>query len=269
MAGKALMHFEEKLTIRELKQHIDRIQDLLKYASNLDQLPSSSVDERCAERDFKEYLTHKYQISVRALQIKFRERGTPRQYDDIGYSFDGFPSVSDDDLRAAIEKSRSQIESEKRLYEEVARKFKIGPDDRLWPNYQLPLNSEEPDSTSTTKVNQPGPTISNGVQEPGEPFPLEPTGHSEPEGRPSIRTTAGMPSKRREGRPTHPATLAYIELTSGKKTDPTLAEICKAFDKKKVPLAKMLSPAGSWKEALKTQTARVQSWKNEQRRPPR
>ena len=263
------MHFEEELTIRELRHLIDRIQELSLYANNLDQLPNSSVDERSAAPDFKEYLTHKYQIVIRVLQIKFRQRGTSRQRDEIGYFFDGFPSESDDELRAEIERRRAQIQSEKRLYEDVARAFKIGPDDRLWPNYQLPLNSEEPDSTSTTKVNQPGPTISNGVQEPGEPFPLEPAGHSEPEGRPSIRTTDGMPSKRREGRPTHPATLAYIELTSGKKTDPTLAEICKAFDKKKVPLAKMLSPAGSWKEALKTQTARVQSWKNEQRRPPR
>lgn len=285
------MHFEEELTIRELKHLIDRIQDRLLYANNLDQLPTSSVDERSGARDFKEYLTHKYQIVIRVLQIKFRQRGTSRQHDEIGYFFDGFPSDSDDELRAEIERRRAHIQSEKRLYEDVARAFKIGPDHRLWPSYRLPAISEElstcpktvdekPESTLLSEAVVPGPAqgtdLSNGPKH-GDPtgaphlakaLPFDPAARSKPSGAPLAVTAAVSSHKAPGGRPTSPATRAYNEFKV-KYANLSALEICRTFDRRGVPLPGMLSSFGSWIEAYGKNRQSVEAWLREKRRKPR
>jgi len=299
MAERALMPFEEELTIRELKHLIDRIQQLSLYVNNLDQLPNSSVDERSAARDFKEYLAHKYQIVMRVLKIRFRERGTSRQHDELGFLFNGFPSESDDELRAEIERRRAQIQIEKRLYEEVARAFKIGPDHQLWPSYQLPTNSKElSTSPKAIEAAYPKPALPDEAIMPGsaqgadlkegrkqgeptetprhdKPLPLDPAAHWELSRRPLAATTRGTSPKQRGGRPKNRATVAFKELlaTQNKLSIPRM---CETFDKQKVPVPKMLSSAKgsddvllSWHEVLHKNRGKLGAWLREKRRKPR
>ena len=148
MAERTHMHFEEELSIRELMHLFHRIEEQLKYANNLDQFPDSPLEQRSGKDDFEEFLVHKYNIVADVLQLKFRQRGTQPTFEEILCGFKAYPSETDDEIRAGIEKRRSEIETEKRLYEEVARAFKIGPDDRLWPSYQLPLVTRKTGASS-------------------------------------------------------------------------------------------------------------------------
>jgi hypothetical protein len=160
----------------------------------------------------------------------------------------------------------------------------LNPNDDLMPSeYQLSnppnLKEEHPQPTLPGEAAGLGSPkdLPNLVVPPAMPqhtgsIPPVLGGHSESAGQPATLTATAGALKRRVGRPKDAATVKYNELAAEDENLSTL-EICKKFDKEKVPLPDMLSSpdnsSDSWIVAYGKNRQKVGAWLREKRRPRR
>jgi len=159
----------------------------------------------------------------------------------------------------------------------------LNPNDDLMPSeYQLSnppnLKEEYPQPTLPGEAAGPGSPkdLSNLVVPPAMPqhtgsIPPVLGGQSESAGQPAtLPATAGTPIQ--SGRPKDAATVKFNELAAEVENLSKL-EICKRFDKEKVPLPDMLSSidnsSDSWIVAYGKNRQKVGAWLREKRRPSR